>query len=107
MSPVQSITALQVTNQCVVVCDLERWTGPDSAAWEAIAGSQDDIGRRLAAILDSRDVRRIDDFGGVCETFLCAEEEYVENPLRRRAARRSSPSLRRTDSRPKAVRWPG
>jgi hypothetical protein len=82
MSSSQSITALHVTNQCVVVCDLERWTDAYSPAWEVIAGSQDDIGRSLAAILDSRGIRRIDDFGGVCQTFLCAEEEYVEVPPR-------------------------
>lgn len=77
-----SINRLQVTNQCVVVCDLERWTSPDSSSWDVITGSQDDVGRRLAAFLDGLDIRRIDDFGGVCKTFLCAGEEYLEAPPR-------------------------
>ena len=82
MSSTQSIRDLQVTNQCVVVCDLQRWAGLASTAWEAITGSQDDVGRRLAAILDSRNVLRVDDFGGVCQTFLCAEKQYLEAPPR-------------------------
>ena len=31
---------------------------------------------QLAAALSDRDVRRLDDFGGVCETFLCDGEQY-------------------------------
>ena len=77
-----SVSALPVSNQCLVVCDLERWAGPDSPAWEMITGPQDAVGRRLAEILVALDIRRIDDFGGVCKTFLCAGEEYVEAPPR-------------------------
>lgn len=77
-----SINTLQVTNQCVVVCDLEQWTGSDSSSWDIITGTQDDVGRGLAMILDGLDIHRIDDFGGVCKTFLCAGDEYVEVPPR-------------------------
>ena len=70
------LSALEVTNQCVAVCDLDRWSGPESPVWHIINGSQDEVGQRLAAALSDRDVRRLDDFGGVCETFLCDGEQY-------------------------------
>jgi hypothetical protein len=76
------LNSLEVTNQCVVVCDLGAWNGPESSAWQMIKGTQDDVGRSLAAILDERGVRRIDDFGGVCKTFLCDGEAYREAPPR-------------------------
>ena len=74
--------SLRVSNQCVVVCDLKKWTGPNSSAWQVITGSQDEVGRCLAAILDDCHVRRIDDFGGVCKTFLCYGAQYREVPPR-------------------------
>jgi hypothetical protein len=76
------LSSLEVTNQCVVVCDLGAWNGPESPAWQIIKGTQDEVGRRLAAILHDRQVRRIDDFGGVCKTFLCDGEEYRKAPPR-------------------------
>jgi hypothetical protein len=74
------LNSLQVTNQCVVVCELQKWNGPESSAWQVIKGSQDEVGRSLAAILDDYSVRRIDDFGGVCKTFLCDGDQYCEAP---------------------------
>jgi hypothetical protein len=76
------LSSLEVTNQCVVVCNLGDWNGPEAPAWQLIKGPQDDVGRGLAAILDARGVRRIDDFGGVCKTFLCDGEEYRRVPPR-------------------------
>jgi hypothetical protein len=58
------------------------WTGPESAAWTAVRGSQEDVGKAVAAILDERDTTRIEDFGGVCETFLCEGATYREAPPR-------------------------
>jgi hypothetical protein len=74
--------SLQVSNQCVVVCDLKKWTRPDSPAWQVIQGSQEEAGRSLAAVLDGYHVRRIDDFGGVCKTFLCDGAQYRQDPPR-------------------------
>lgn len=71
---------LQITNQCVIVCDLRLWLEANSPCWESIKGSQDEVGRRLAAIVDDCEICRIDDFGGVCKTFLCNGEEYKESP---------------------------
>jgi hypothetical protein len=76
------LRALEVTNQCVAVCDLDRLSGPGSAAWRLINGSQDEVGQRLAAALMDRDIRRLEDFGGVCETFLCDGDEYRQQPPR-------------------------
>jgi hypothetical protein len=61
------LSAVEVTNQCVVVCDLRKWTGPESPAWQVLRGYQDEVGQNLAALLDISGVRRFDDFGGVCE----------------------------------------
>jgi hypothetical protein len=36
------LSAVEVTNQCVVVCDLRKWTGPESPAWQVLRGYQDD-----------------------------------------------------------------
>jgi len=77
--------SLEVSNQCVVVCDLGQWQDPESSAWQVVKGSQDDVGRSLAAILDERGIRRIDDFGGVCKIFLCDGDEYVQAPPRVRS----------------------
>lgn len=74
--------ALQITNQCVVVCDLRTWTGSESASWTTLRGSQDDVGKALADMLEQRGASRIDDFGGVCKTFLCDGESYLEAPPR-------------------------
>jgi hypothetical protein len=38
----------------------------------------------IAAMLEQRNVVRIDDFGGVCKTFLCDGETYLESPPRAR-----------------------
>jgi hypothetical protein len=38
------------------------------------------VGRALAGILENHGITRLDDFGGVCETFLCYEDRYLENP---------------------------
>ena len=54
--------------------------GRESSAWQVIKGSEDEVGRSLAAILDDYSVRRIDDFGGVCRTFLCDGDQYCEAP---------------------------
>ncbi len=54
--------SLQVSNQCVVVCELKKWTGPDSSSWQVIKG--------------------LDDFGGVSKTFLCDGAQYLEVPPR-------------------------
>jgi hypothetical protein len=80
----EPLAALQVTNQCVVVCDLGAWTGPDAASWTALRGSQDEVGNALAGMLDQCGASRIDDFGGVCKTFLCDGESYREAPPRAR-----------------------
>jgi hypothetical protein len=77
-----SLSSLSVTNQCVLVCDLQKWTDSESLVWQVLRGTQDEVGRSLAAILDDIGVIRIDDFGGVCKTFLCAGDEYVETPPR-------------------------
>ena len=80
MSNLFPLSDLQVTNQCVVVCDLRLWLDVESPCWESIKGSQDDVGRRLAALIDGSGIGRIDDFGGVCKTFLCDGEEYKGSP---------------------------
>ena len=71
---------LQVSNQCVVVCDLRKWKDSESSAWQVIKGTQDDVGQYIAAILDDCGVYRIDDFGGVSKTFLCDGDQYCESP---------------------------
>jgi len=82
MNDYSPLSSLDVTNQCVVVCHLGLWDGPESPAWRAVKGTQDDVGLALAAVLQDRGVRRIDDFGGVCKTFLCDGEEYRHAPPR-------------------------
>jgi hypothetical protein len=43
------LSALEKTNQCVAVCDLDRWNGPESPVWHVIKGSQDEVEEKLAA----------------------------------------------------------
>ena len=40
------------------------------------------VGARLARLLEEASIQRLDDFGGVCETFLCQGEEYLASPPR-------------------------
>lgn len=79
------LTSLQLTNQRVVVCDLALYTGGESAAWIMLRGSQDDIGASLAALLEQRKTTRLDDFGGVCRTFLCDGDTYLASPPKTKA----------------------
>ena len=76
------LAALAVSNHCVVLCDLRGYAGPESPAWQLLHGTQDDVGRSLAAVFDTRGIRRIDDFGGVAKSFLCNGEEYLAAPPR-------------------------
>lgn len=80
MAPLSRLKDLPVTNQCVVVCDLRLLGDGDSPCWEALKGSQDDVGRRLASLVVDAGLGRIDDFGGVCKTFLCDGEAYLPDP---------------------------
>ncbi len=75
-----SLHALEITNRCVVVCELGRWSAPDAAAWTTLNGTQDEVGHSLAQLLTAEGIRRIDDFGGVCETFLCDGDAYLVAP---------------------------
>ncbi len=72
----------EITNQCVLVCNLKDYHGADSVCWVVYKGTQDEIGAAIAAILKEAHVSRIDDFGGVCETFLCEGERYRMRPPR-------------------------
>src|SRR5215831_6911583 len=54
----------------------------DSPAWRLLSGTQDEIGQCLAKYFDRCGVRRLDDFGGVCETFLYNNDVYVDSPPR-------------------------
>jgi len=74
------LSALQITNQCVLVCELGLWRAEESPAWRLLTGTQDEIGQCLAQYLDRCAVRRLDDFGGVSETFLCDNDVYVDSP---------------------------
>ena len=76
------LSALQITNQCVLVCDLGLWRAEESPVWRLLTGSQDEIGQCLAECLDRCAVRRLEDFGGVCETLLCKNDVYVDSPPR-------------------------
>jgi hypothetical protein len=76
------LSLLQVTNQCVLVCELGNWSGEESPAWRLLTGTQDEIGQCLAKYFGRYAVRRLDDFGGVCETFLCNNDVYVDSPPR-------------------------
>ena len=80
-----SFAQLQVTNQCALVCDLRLWSGPESQAWVALSGSQDEVGAQIARGLQQAGVSRLDDFGGVAETLLCHGEAYLAEPPRVKA----------------------
>jgi len=71
-----------VSNQSTLVCDLCAWKDPDSQSWVALTGAEEAVGTRLARMLEEASIRRLDDFGGVCETFLCREQEYLAAPRR-------------------------
>jgi hypothetical protein len=74
------LSALQITNQCVLVCELSLWHNEESPAWLFVSGTQDEVGQHLAGCFDRCAVRRLDDFGGVSDTFLCRNDVYVESP---------------------------
>ena len=74
------LSALQITNQCVLVCELSLWHNEQSPAWFVVSGTQDEVGQHLAKCFDRCAVRRLDDFGGVSDTFLCRNDVYVESP---------------------------
>jgi hypothetical protein len=78
------LISIEISNQSVVVCDLRTWTGADTdvSGWNVLKGTQDEIGRVVAELFDEAGTTRIDDFGGVCETFLCDGESYLDNPPR-------------------------
>jgi hypothetical protein len=73
---------LLITNQCVVICNLRNFSYPKSPSWQVLTGSQEEIGQNLAAIVSETGVKRIDDFGGVCKTFLCDGDIYLDAPRR-------------------------
>lgn len=73
---------LEITNKCVVVCDLEHLIDGNSSTWLVIKGTEAEVGESLAKMVVKTGIDRIDDFGGVCKTFLCDDEEYLENPPR-------------------------
>jgi hypothetical protein len=75
-----TLETTEITNQCVLVCDLRMWAGADSACWLSVKGTQNEIGSFLANIFTLAQIERIDDFGGVCKTFLCEGEEYLVSP---------------------------
>ena len=75
-----AINELLITNQCVLVCDLGQWRGEDSSSWTLLSGSQDEVGIELSLLLVRFAVNRLDDFGGVSQSFLCHEGGYVEKP---------------------------
>ena len=76
----KSLHELAMTNQCVLICDLGLWKDESSPAWRLISGSQDETGREIARLFENLTISHLDDFGGVCETFLCHEDRYVEKP---------------------------
>jgi len=78
----QRLSEISITNQSTLVCDLRAWKATDSEAWIALTGAEDAVGTRLARMLEEASIRRLDDFGGVCETFLCRGEEYLASPPR-------------------------
>jgi hypothetical protein len=79
------LASLQITNQCVLVCELGLWSAEESPAWRLLTGTQDEIGQCLAEYFDRCGVRRLDDFGGVAETFLCNNDIYIDTPPRVKA----------------------
>jgi hypothetical protein len=82
MNNLTTLDNTEITNQCVLVCDLRAWATPDSACWVSLKGTQNEIGSYLANIFTLAQIKRIDDFGGVCKKFLCDGEEYLKTPPR-------------------------
>lgn len=82
----QTFSELSVTNQCVVLADVRAWSGPDAPVWQVVRGEQAEVGAHVARALAERGVVRLDDFGGVAETFLCDGDRYVAEPPRTRPA---------------------
>jgi hypothetical protein len=82
MQPNQRLSDTVITNQSTLVCDLRAWKDADSEAWIALTGTEDSVGTRLARTFEEASIRRPDDFGGVCETFLCRGQECVASPPR-------------------------
>jgi hypothetical protein len=78
----QRLSDIAITNQSTLVCDLRAWKDTDSEAWIALTGAEDAVGTRLARMLEEASIQRVDDFGGVCETFLCRGEEDQASPPR-------------------------
>ncbi len=78
----QAFATLPLTQQCVVICDLSQAPTATSPTWELLRGSQAEIGQQLAARLEALGLERLDDFGGVCQTFLCCGDAYLETPPR-------------------------
>ncbi len=76
------LNEVTITNQCTLLCDLRVWKHSDSQTWIALTGTQDEIGRQLAQALAEAFIQRLDDFGGVCESFLCRGDEYLSTPPR-------------------------
>ena len=70
----------QISNKCVILCDLSTYQDDRSACWRILKGTQEEIGREIASLLERSDIKRIDDFGGVSKSFLCDDEAYREEP---------------------------
>jgi hypothetical protein len=82
----ESFVHLDITNTCVLVCELARLKTPDAAAWCVLRGTQEEIGSALAAAVAAAGIARLDDFGGVAKTFLCDGDAYRADPPRTREA---------------------
>ena len=80
--------AIQVTNQCVIVCNLRRGSEDDAASWVVLRGSADEVGNQLAEMVADAGLTRIADFGGVCKTLLCDGDAYKASPPRVRGPAR-------------------
>lgn len=76
----KSLQEMSVTNQCVLVCELGLWTDENSQAWTLVSGSQDEVGLAISELISRWGVNRLDDFGGVSETFLCQKGRYLQLP---------------------------
>lgn len=80
LSQPQTLGSLVITNQCIVICDLSLWSGPDSRAWTVLRGTQDEIGGVVAGLVRDHGVDRLEDFGGVSQAFLCDRNGYLDKP---------------------------
>lgn len=72
----------EISNQSVLVCELKDYHGAGSVCWTVHKGTQDQVGTAIAERLKEAGISRIDDFGGVCKTFLCEGERYLTEPPR-------------------------